>query len=75
MGLREQLAERRRRWEEFHCWERDNPPPRRPPADLLADVGTLWNWLPDEIRRSDPDPEKLHIRNMRANLTKLSDSR
>ena len=75
MGLREQVAERRRQWEEFNRWERAHPPPRRDPAAVLADLGTIWSWLPEEVRRHDPDPEKLGIQRMRRALAILDKPR
>jgi hypothetical protein len=64
MGLREQFAERRRRWEEFSRWEAAHPPPQADPETVLANLGIIWSWLPEKVRLHDPDPEKLGIQQM-----------
>ncbi len=66
--LRQQMEERRRQWEAFHRWEAEQPPAERPPGDILADLGALWLWLPEEVRTRDADPEKQGIRAMQAAL-------
>ena len=71
MTLKEQLELRERQWAAFHAWEAEQPPIERPAADILADIGAIWEWLPPEIRLEDPDPEKLGIRKMRAALAVL----
>ena len=70
--LREQVAERQRQWEEFHRWEAQQPPLEREPARILADLGTIWSWLPPEVRAEDPDPEKRGVQAMRASLSHLT---
>jgi len=69
--LREQLAVRDRQWAAFHRWEATQPLPERDPAEILADLGAIWNWLPPEVRTADPDPGKLGIQKMRAALAHL----
>ncbi len=71
MTLREQWEIRRRQWEAFNRWEAENPPPERSAAEILADLGTIWSWLPAEVRTEDPDPGKLGIQKMRAALALL----
>ena len=71
MTLREQLSIRERQWAAFHRWEAVQPLPERDPAEILADVGAIWNWLPPEVRTADPDPCKLGIQKMRAALAHL----
>jgi hypothetical protein len=71
MTLKEQLAIRQRQWDAFHRWEAENPPPARDPADVIADLGAIYSWLPPEVRNTDPDPEKLGIQKMRAALARL----
>ncbi len=75
MTLREQWEIRRRQWEAFHRWEAENPPPERSASEVLADLGTIWSWLPPEVRMEDPDPGKLGIQKMRAALALLKSSR
>ncbi|MGA2329014.1 MAG: hypothetical protein ABSH05_22325 [Bryobacteraceae bacterium] len=70
-ATRQQLEIRRRQWEAFHRWEREHPAPARDPAEILADLGAIWNWLPPEVRIEDPDPQKLGIQRMRAALAQL----
>jgi hypothetical protein len=73
--LKEQLELRQRQWDAFHRWEAENLPPLRDPADILADLGTIWMWLPESVRLEDPDPEKLGIRAMQAALARLRHNR
>ena len=40
----------------------------REAADILADLGTIWSWLPPDVREHDADPEELGIQKMRATL-------
>lgn len=71
MTIAEQLQERRRQWAEFHRWEAQQPPSERDPAEILADLGAIWSWLPPEVRSHDPDPDKRGIQRMRAALRHL----
>ena len=70
--LREQVAERQRQWEEFHRWEAQQPPLEREPARILADLGTIWSWLPPEVRAEDLDPEKRGVQALHAALSHLT---
>ena len=70
--LRRQVEERERQWKKFHEWEARQPLEQRDPARILADVGTIWSWLPPEVRAEDPDPEKGGIQTMRAALAHLN---
>jgi hypothetical protein len=69
--LKEQFELRERQWAAFHRWEATQPLPERSPATILADLGTIWHWLPPEVRTEDPDPGKLGIQKMRAALGRL----
>jgi hypothetical protein len=71
MTRKEQLDIRRQQWEAFNRWESENPAPAREPAEILADLGTIWNWMPPEVRAEDPDPQKLGIQRMRSALAHL----
>jgi hypothetical protein len=71
MITREQFEQRRQQWESFNRWEAQQPPIERAPADILADLGTIWSWLPSEVRGQDPDPQKIGIQKMRAALALL----
>jgi hypothetical protein len=66
MTLKEQLVERRRRWEAFNRWEEQLPPVERDPARILADLGAILSWIPREDRLLDPDPRKRGIQIVRA---------
>ena len=70
--LREQVEERQRQWAEFHRWEARQPPLEREPARILADLGTIWSWLPPEVRAEDPDPQKRGVQAMHAALSRLA---
>ncbi len=64
--------ERLEQWRRFNEWEARQPlPPPRDPADVLADLSAILDWLPPEVRNEDPDPRKLGIQKMRAALAKL----
>jgi hypothetical protein len=66
MTLKEQLVERRRQWEAFNRWEEQLPPTERDPARILADLGAILSWIPQEDRLFDSDPEKRGIQILRA---------
>jgi hypothetical protein len=61
MTLKQQLEMRRRQWAAFNRWEAEHPTPARDPAEILADLGAIWSWLPPEVRMEDSDPRKLGI--------------
>ena len=62
---------RRQQWAEFNRWEAQQPLMERAPDDILADLGTIWSWLPTEVRERDPDPQKTGIQKMSAALAML----
>jgi hypothetical protein len=64
--FKEQLVERRRQWEAFNRWEEQLPPAERDPARILADLGAILSWIPEEDRLHDPDPGKHGIQILRA---------
>ena len=70
--LRRQVEERERQWKKFHEWEARQPLEQRDPARILADLGTIYSWLPPEVRAEDPDPQKIGIQKMRAALAHLN---
>lgn len=71
MSTREEWELRRQQWEAFNRWEAEQPPLERAPADILADLGTIWSWLPREVGEQDADPQKIGIQKMRAALALL----
>ena len=62
----DELRERQKQWDLFHRWEARQPCVERDPADIVADIGAILDWLPPEILAEDPDPEKRGIQIMRA---------
>jgi hypothetical protein len=71
MTTKEQYDGRRRQWERFNRWESGQPLVERPAADIVADLGTILDWVPREARADDPDPQKLGIQAMRRALAHL----
>jgi hypothetical protein len=70
--LRDQIDERNRQWRLFHEWEAEQPPVSREPSAIVADLGLLLQWCPQDLISSDPDPDKLGIAKMRAALALIS---
>lgn len=58
-------------WSAFNQWEAEQGPVEQSPAEILADLGTILGWLPDEVLREDPDPEKTGIQAMRVALSHI----
>lgn len=58
MTLKEQIEQRRRQWDAFNRWEDLQPQVDRAPEQILADLGAILRWIPEEDRLLDPDPEK-----------------
>ena len=75
MDLKQQWAERVRGLEAFNRWESRQPPRPVDSNTVIGDLGTIWAWLPEEVRRHDPDPNKTGVRHMRAALAILSPNR
>jgi len=70
--LRAQIEKRNRQWRLFHEWNAEQSSVERPPEAILADLTWLLQWFPEDVVRSDPDPEKHGIAKMRAALALLS---
>jgi 2-amino-4-hydroxy-6-hydroxymethyldihydropteridine diphosphokinase len=70
-NLQEEAERRRSQWQAFHRWEAEQPLEDRTPAEILADLGTIWEWQPASERIRDPDPEKKGIQAMHAALRHL----
>ena len=66
---------RERQWAAFHEWEASRDPDSHPTDNVIADIGTLLEWLPENVRRSDPDPAKTGIRRMRRILSLLAENK
>jgi hypothetical protein len=71
----DQWRERQKQWEFFHRWEAEQPPDDRDPADSIADIGAILDWLPTELLAEDPDPEKRGIQILRAGIERLGTRR
>ena len=66
---------RQAQWAAFHRWESSREPDPHPPDAALADVGTIYDWLPEDVRSTDRDPDKTGIRRMQAILAALAQRR
>ena len=76
MSTREQWELRRKQFEAFNRWEAEQPPIERDPADIIADLGTLVEWLRAEERLCATDLEKIiGIQKMRAALALIKPRR
>ena len=71
MISREEWLERKRQFEAFNRWEEQQAPEEVDPAQLVADIGAIRDWLPFEVQIEDPDPEKLGLRRLLNALTVL----
>ena len=71
MTLGEELRQRLAEFAEFNRWEASQPPVDRDPADILADLGVIWEWLPPEVRTQDQDPHKRGVQALHAALGHL----
>ena len=56
----------------FNEWEKAHPPRNRDASEIIADLGTILDWIPIETRLADPDPQKLGVGKMIAKLRHLS---
>ncbi len=72
MTLREQLEIRKQQWEAFNRWEEEQPQVEREPGKILADLGAIWSWIPEQDRLFDPDPEKRGFQVLRAAFAVLN---
>ena len=71
MITRAEWRERQRQWDFFNRWEAEQPCVDRDPADIIADLGAILDWLPPEALAEDPDPEKRGIQILRAAMERL----
>jgi len=59
------MKEWRERWNRYQEWaETHAEPDRRSFSEILKDVDWLYSNFPEDVRRTDPDPEKLGIQNL-----------
>jgi hypothetical protein len=53
-------------WAEYRRWaETQSAADLRSPAAIMADVEVLYSSYPESVRRTDPDPGKLGIQQLR----------
>jgi hypothetical protein len=70
--LREEIQAFREALTRFNEWEKTHPPRDRDASEIIADLGTILDWIPIETRRTDPDPQKLGVGKMIEALRHLS---
>ena len=63
---------RQSQWDAFHKWEASQEPDPCSAEAAIGDVGAILEWLPEDVRRQDPDPDKTGIRRMHAILGLLA---
>jgi hypothetical protein len=68
----DEWKERKKQWEIFNLWKSRQAPVDRDPADVIADIGAIVDWLPPEALAEDADPEKRGIQKLRAVLERLN---
>jgi hypothetical protein len=56
----------------FNEWGKTHPPRDRDASEIIADLGTILDWIPIETRLADPDPQKLGVGKMIEKLRHLS---
>jgi hypothetical protein len=59
MKVHNQQWNRYREWAETHV----EPDPRSP-AQIMADVDWLYRGYPEDVRRTDPDPDKTGVQEL-----------
>jgi hypothetical protein len=62
---KEDWVRRQAQWRIFADWEAAHPAPSRDFEQVIADLGAICEWLPEDVRQHDPDPEKEGIQRMR----------
>ncbi|MGA3235302.1 MAG: hypothetical protein ABSG03_03280 [Bryobacteraceae bacterium] len=70
--LREEIQAFHEALARFNEWEKTHPPRDRATGEIVADLGTILDWIPIETRLADPDPQKLGVGNMIVVLRHLS---
>jgi hypothetical protein len=66
---------RREQWREYRSWAAAESPVLHPPDQVIADIGTILEWIPESVRREDRDPDRQGVRRMHYLLGLLSHSR
>jgi hypothetical protein len=70
--LREEIQAFHEALARFNEWEKTHPPRERDAGEIIADLGTILDWIPIETRLADPDPQKLGVGKMIEALRHLS---
>ncbi|HEY4362123.1 MAG TPA: hypothetical protein VGN17_14190 [Bryobacteraceae bacterium] len=58
-------------WSEYRRWAASKAPLEPAPHDPIADVGTIFEWLPESVRQAERDPEKLGVQRIHYLLSLL----
>jgi hypothetical protein len=66
---------RQSQWAAYHDWQATRKPDVYPADGVIGDLGAILEWLPEDVRRDDPDPAKSGIRRMQAILALLEPHR
>ncbi len=54
-----------RRWDDYTRWaDAHAAPDPRSAAQIVRDIDLLYRGYPEEVRRTDPDPDKTGIQEM-----------
>jgi hypothetical protein len=70
--LREEIPAFHEALTRFNEWEKTHPPRDRDASEIIADLGTILDWIPIETRLADPDPQKLGVGKMIEKVRHLS---
>jgi hypothetical protein len=70
--LREEIQAFHEALTRFNEWEKTHPPRDRAAGEIIADLGTILDWIPIETRLADPDPQKFGVGKMIEALRHLS---
>ncbi len=60
------MADRKAQWRAYNEWQKshDGYDPR-PLSEIFRDIDFIYSQYSEEVRRTDPDPEKRGIQEMR----------
>jgi hypothetical protein len=70
--LREEIQAFHEALTSFNEWEKTHPPRDRDACEIIADLGTILDWIPVETRLADPDSQKRAVGKMIEALRHLS---
>ena len=75
MSTKAQWEQRQQAWASWREWESAQALNTFPPDHVFAALGTILEWLPEDVRQRDPDPEKTGIGRMNEIIATLSRAR